>query len=146
MSKSNVCRLHILKTVPASEDGPCADKVNDPSWVLIDVWQRCDLDMTLQWPWGNNPVKYNPISTCLLRLGLIRSNQCLIAIGQNITSVCYLDNFFHIRQYWHKDDGKGGGMKNPLTLIPVTSQGCFGVGLCRDLGMLQAIIWAGALG
>ena len=98
--------------------------------------------MTLQWPWGNKPVKYNPISTCLLRLGLIRCNQCLLATGQNITSVCYLDHFSHIRQYWRKDEGGGrGGEKKPSPyVITVTSQGCFGGGLCWDLGMLQAMI------
>ena len=71
--------------------------------------------MTLQRPWVNNPVQphYNPTSTCLLRLGLIRCNHCLLAIGQNITSVCYLDHFFHIRQYWHKDEGRGGGVEKP---------------------------------
>ena len=30
--------------------------------------------------------------------------------------------------------------KNNPYVIPVTSQGCFGVGLCRDLGMIQAMI------
>ena len=36
---------------------------------------------------------------------------------------------------------EGGDEKpsNPY-VIPVTSQGCFGVGLCWDLGMLQAMI------
>ena len=35
-----------------------------------------------------------------------------------------------------------GGGKNPSNpyVIPVTSQGCFCVGLCWDLGMLQAMI------
>ena len=35
----------------------------------------------------------------------------------------------------------GGGEKpfNPY-VIPVTSQGCFGVGMCCDLGMIQAMI------
>ena len=97
--------------------------------------------MILQWPWGNNPVKYNPILTCLLRFGVIRCNQCLLAIGQNITSVFYLDHFFHIRQYWHKDEGRGRGQKTLQPyVIPVTSKRCFCVGLCWDLGMLQAMI------
>ena len=97
--------------------------------------------MTLHWLWGINPVKYNPISTCLLGLGLIRCNQCLSAIGQNITSVCYLDHFFHITQYSHKDEGRGGGEKpSKPYVIPVTSQGCFGVRLFWDLGMIQAMI------
>ena len=97
--------------------------------------------MTLQWLWGNNPVKYSPISRCLIRLGLIKCNKCLLAIGPNISSVCYLDHFFHIRQYWHKDERKGRDEKpsNP-DVIPVTSQGGFVVGLCWALGMLQAMI------
>ena len=85
--------------------------------------------MTLQWPWGNNPVKYNPISTCLLRLGVIRCNQCVLTIRQNITSVCLLDNFFHIRQHWHKDEGRGRGWKTLQPLCyPCNLSGVF---LCR---------------
>ena len=97
--------------------------------------------MTLQRPWGNNPVKYNPISTYLLRLGVIRCNHCLLVIGQNITSVCYLDHFFHIRQYWHEDDrkGRGGGTLQPLC-YPCNLSGVFCVGLCWDPGKLQAMI------
>ena len=37
---------------------------------------------------------------------------------------------------------EGGGDEKPSNpfVIPVTSQGCFCVGLCWDLGMLQAMI------
>ena len=36
----------------------------------------------------------------------------------------------------------GGGEKpyNPYVIPHVNSQGCFGVGLCCDLGMIQAMI------
>ena len=34
----------------------------------------------------------------------------------------------------------GENPSNPY-VIPVTSRGCFGVGLCWDLGMLEAIIY-----
>ena len=37
---------------------------------------------------------------------------------------------------------KGGGGEKPSNpcVIPVTSQRCFGVGMCCDLGMIQAMI------
>ena len=75
---------------------------------------------------------YKPISTCLLRLGLIRCNQCLLTIGQNIASVCYLDYFFHIRQFWHEDEGRGGGeWKKPQPLCyPCNLSGVF---CCRSV-------------
>ena len=38
-----------------------------------------------------------------------------------------------------KEGGEGEKHSNPY-VIPVTSQGCFGVGLCWDLGMIQAMI------
>ena len=38
-----------------------------------------------------------------------------------------------------KEGGEGEKLSN-LYAIPVTSQGCFGVGLCWDLGMLQAMV------
>ena len=75
--------------------------------------------MTLTWSWV-----------------IPRSWQC-----QNITSVCYLIYFCHIRQCWHKVDLKGVWKKpsNPF-VISVTTRGWFGVGLCWDLGMFQAIV------
>ena len=106
---------------------------------LTSLWHWYDLAMTL----GYQPCEIQPhsIATCLLRLGLIICNQCLLAIGQNITSMCYLDHFFHITQYWHKDEGKTRGEKPSNSyVIPVTSRGCFGVGLCWDLGKIQAMI------
>ena len=97
--------------------------------------------MTLQWLWGTNPVKYNPNATCLLRLGLIGCNQCLLAFGQNITPVCYLDHFIHITQHWHKDEGRGRGWKTLQPLCyPCNLSGVFCVRLCWDLGMIQAMI------
>ena len=80
-------------------------------------WPCCDFEMTLPWPCDNNPVKYSPIWSCSHRLGLITCNQCILANGQNIKSVCYLDHYCHIRQYWHKDDLMWGGRKNPPTLM-----------------------------
>ena len=38
-----------------------------------------------------------------------------------------------------KEGGGGEKPSNPY-VIPVTSQGCFGVGLCWNLGMIQAMI------
>ena len=35
---------------------------------------------------------------------------------------------------------RGGGKPSNPYVIPVTSQGCFGIGLCWDLGMIQAMI------
>ena len=37
-------------------------------------------------------------------------------------------------------EGGGGEKTSNSYVIPVTSQGCFGIGLCWDLGMLQAMI------
>ena len=37
-------------------------------------------------------------------------------------------------------DRRGGEKPSNPYVIPVTSQGCFGVGLCWDLGMIQAMI------
>ena len=73
--------------------------------------------MTLLWPWN-----------------IPRSWQC-----QNITPVCYLISFCHIRQCWH--GWFEGGVKKPSNPydISVTSREWFDVGRCWDLGMFQAI-------
>ena len=51
--------------------------------------------------------------------------------------MCYLVHLTHL------GDLKGGGVIKPSNpyVIPVTSRGCFGVGLCLVLGMFQAIIY-----
>ena len=38
-----------------------------------------------------------------------------------------------------KEGGRGEIPSNPY-IIPLASRGCFGVGLCRDLGIIQAMI------
>ena len=109
--------------------------------IFSAVLSRFYLAVILTWPcndfgvttmWNTTPFQH-------VYLGWTLSDviNVLLAIGQKITSVCYLDHFFHIRQYWHKDEGRGMGAKNTSTLyvIPVTSQGCFCVGLCCDLGI-----------
>ena len=61
--------------------------------------------------------------------------------------MCYLDHFFHISNNLFISDSNDTTMKegirgekpsNPY-VIPVTSRGCFGIGLFWDLGMLQAM-------
>ena len=78
------------------------------------IWPCRDPDMTLKLPWGNNPVKYNPISTCSLRVALM-------FIGHwSKYNISVLFWPFHpyqtvLTQGWRK--GEGGGVKNPPTLM-----------------------------
>ena len=67
----------------------------------------------------------------------------ILAIGQNITSVCYLVYFWHLRQCSHKGYLKGGGWKNlqPLCYPCNLSRGCFCVGPSWYLDMLQASMY-----
>ena len=104
-----------------------------------------DLAVTLRWPWGKNPVKYNPNLVHHVYLGWALPDVInVLVIGQNIASVCY---FVHCAM-WDSIDTRviwrgGGGVKNPPTLnvISATSRGCFCVGPCWDLDMFQDIVY-----
>ena len=101
--------------------------------------------MTLSWPLGKSPVKYNPNLFHHVYLGWALPDVInVLVIGQNITSVCY---FVHCAM-WDSIDTRviwrgGGRVKNPPTLnvISATSQGCFCVGPCWNLGMFQDIVY-----
>ena len=91
----------------------------------------------LIWPcrdYQPSEIQPEPISPyCILGLGLIRYNYCILAIGQNITSVCYLVHSV----IWDSVETRvilRGGVDNPPTLnvIPATSRGCFSIGPCWD--------------
>ena len=84
-------------------------------------------------------MKYNPSSTCLLRLDLIRCNQCSLGIGQNQCAIWIISSLSHSIDTRMKAGGGGEKPCNPY-VISVTSQGCFGVGLRCDLGIIQAMI------
>ena len=52
----------------------------------------------------------------------------------------YNTSVFSIHIYIYHTVLTQGWRKVNLYVIPVTSQGCFGVGMCCDLGMIQAMI------
>ena len=97
--------------------------------------------MTLSWPWGKNPVTYNPNLFHNVYLGWALPDVInVLVIGQNITSVCY---FVHCAM-WDSTDTRviwrgGGASKKP------SNPKCY---LCNlsgvflwDLGMFQDIVY-----
>ena len=98
------------------------------------IWPCCNLEMTLSWPWGKNPVKYNPNLFHHVYLGWPLPDVInVLVIGQNITTVCY---FVHCAM-WDSIDTRviwrgGGASKNP------SNPKCYlcnlsGVLLCRSV-------------
>ena len=93
----------------------CSQINKNKLFSLVLSW--FDLAVTLRWPYHDIGVAplWNPTPT--------HFSKCILAIGWNITSLCYLVHFCHIRHEWHEGDFTGS--KKPFNpyVIPVTSWG-----------------------